>query len=265
MKVAISQFAASPTIAENTAHIVADAHRAAAEGATLLVCPEAAMIRLPDKHESLVGRVEDPDGSFGSALAKASSETGVTIVAGAFTPGDETKVKNTLFVASGGEIVATYDKIHLYDAFSDRESDKVIAGPAEPVTIDVDGVRIGLATCYDLRFPEIFRVLADKGSLLVTVPTAWVKGALKEEHWLTLLRARAIENSFFIVGSGESGERSIGRSAAFDPMGLQLTDLGTGNSFGTVDIDIDLVSRTRSLNPGLHNRRFEVIPRRQHA
>lgn len=265
MKVAISQFGASPTIAENTARIVGDAHLAAKEGATLMVCPEAAMIRLPDKHESLVGKVESPDGRFGTALAEASAETGVTIVAGAFTPGDETKVKNTLFVASAGSIVATYDKIHLYDAFSDKESDKVLAGPIEPVTIDVNGVRIGLATCYDLRFPELFRVLADKGCLVVTVPTAWVKGALKEEHWLTLLRARAIENSFFIVGSGEAGERTIGRSSVFDPMGLQLTDLGTGDSFGTVDIDIDLVARTRSLNPSLHNRRFDVIPRREHA
>lgn len=265
MKVAISQFASSPTIAENTARIVADAHRAGQEGAKLMVCPEAAMIRLPDEHESLVGKVEDPEGSFGTALAEASAKTGVTIVAGAFTPGDDSKVKNTLFVASEGRIAATYDKIHLYDAFSVTESDKVIAGPPEPVTVDVDGVRIGLATCYDLRFPEIFRVLADKGSLLVTIPTAWAKGAMKEEHWLTLLRARAIENSFFVVGCGEAGERSIGRSAAFDPMGSQLTDLGTGNSFGIVDVDTDRVTRTRSLNPSLSNRRFEVIPRRDNA
>lgn len=262
MKVAISQFGASSTISENTAHIVADAQSASDEGASLMVCPEAAMIRLPNKHESLVGRVESPEGSFGQGLAQASAATGVTIVAGAFTPGNETKVKNTLFVASGGEIVATYDKIHLYDAFSDKESDKVIAGPPEPITVDVEGVRLGLATCYDLRFPEIFRVLADEGSLVVTIPTAWVKGAHKEEHWLTLLRARAIENSFFVIGSGEAGERCIGRSAAFDPMGSQLVDLGAGNSFAVVDIDIDKVAQTRSVNPSLHSRRFEVIPRR---
>src|SRR5699024_9943191 len=228
------------------------------------VCPEAAMIRLPDKHESLVGKVESPEGSFGQGLAQASARTGVTIVAGAFTPADNTKVKNTLFVASGGEIVATYDKIHLYDAFSDKESDKVIPGPPKPITVDIEGVRIGLATCYDLRFPEIFRVLADEGSLIVTIPTAWVKGPYKEEHWLTLLRARAIENSFFVSGSGEAGQRSIGRSAAFDPMGSQLADLGAGNSFAVIDIDTDKVAQTRSVNPSLQNRRFEVIPRRDH-
>jgi len=264
LKVAISQFAASPTISENTAHIVADAKRASEEGATLMVCPEAAMIRLPNKHESLVGRVESPEGSFGRGIAQASARTGVTIVAGAFTPGDDTKVKNTLFVASGGKIAATYDKIHLYDAFADKESDKVIPGPTEPITIDVEGVRIGLATCYDLRFPEMFRVLADEGSLIVTIPTAWVKGPHKEEHWLTLLRARAIENSFFVIGSGESGERSIGRSAAFDPMGSQMADLGTGNSFAVIDIDTNKVAKTRSMNPSLQNRRFEVIPRREY-
>lgn len=261
MKVAVSQFAASRTISENTAHIVADAHRAAEGGANLMVCPEAAMIRLPDKNESLVGRVETIDGSFGTGLAKASADTGVTIVAGGFTPGDESRVRNTLFVASDGEIVATYDKIHLYDAFADKESDKVVPGPVEPVTVDVDGVRVGLATCYDLRFPEMFRDLADRGSLVVTIPTAWVKGAFKEEHWLTLLRARAIENGFFVVGSGEAGARSIGRSAVFDPMGLQLTDLGAGNAFGVVDLDIDKVAQTRNVNPSVHNRRYKVVPR----
>ncbi|GAA2102399.1 carbon-nitrogen hydrolase family protein [Brevibacterium salitolerans] len=261
MRVAISQFGASRTIAENTARIVSDAHRAGEAGASLMVCPEASMIRLPDKDESLVGRVEPVEGSFGTGLALASEETGVTIVAGGFTPGDASRVKNTLFVASGGRIIATYDKIHLYDAFSDKESDKVLAGPVEPVTVDVEGVRIGLATCYDLRFPELFRDLADRGSLLVAVPTAWVKGPLKEEHWLTLLRARAIENSFFIVGSGEAGVRSIGRSAAFDPMGLQLTDLGAGDGFGVVDMDIGKVAETRRANPSVHNRRYAVLPR----
>ena len=259
MKVAVCQFGATPDIPTNTEKVVAFAKQAADQGAELLVTPEASMIRLFDKSESLVGRVEELDGSFGTALAKASEDYKITIASGGFTPGDSERVVNTLFVAQDGKIAAHYDKIHLYDAFADKESDKVKPGPLNVVTVDVNGTSVGLTTCYDLRFPEIFRLLMDQGAQVVVVPAAWVKGSMKEEHWLTLLRARAIENTCFLVGSGECGERSVGRSAVFDPMGRQLTDLGGGEGMIVVDLDIASVSKTREINPSLANRRFQVV------
>lgn len=259
LRIALCQFGASPSISDNIRTISEFAERAKSQGADLLVCPEAAMSRFPAEQQDQVPAAEPLDGSFGTALASATADSSLTIVAGGFTPGDGTRVKNTLFVAADGRISAHYDKIHLYDAFEARESNKVIAGDIQPTVIDVDGITVGLATCYDLRFPELFRVLADMGSKVVVLPAAWIKGAYKEEHWLTLLRARAIENSLFVVGSGESGERSIGRSAIFDPMGLQLTDLGIKASLAIVDIDVADVDRTREINPGLNNRRFCIV------
>lgn len=258
MRIALCQFGAVPAVSDNIKTIESFAAEAKAQHADLLVCPEAAMSRFPAEEQDQVPEAEPLDGSFGTALAQATVGSGLTIVAGGFTPGDGTRVKNTLFVASDGKISAHYDKIHLYDAFQARESDKVLAGDVAPTVVDVNGVAVGLATCYDLRFPEIFRVLADLGSKVIALPAAWIRGAYKEEHWLTLLRARAIENGFFVVGSGEAGERSIGRSAIFDPMGLQLTDLGTQPGLTVVDIDVQAVDRTRKINPGLRNRRFAI-------
>ena len=139
-------------------------------------------------------------------------------------------------LAAGG-VIAAYRKIHLYDAFSFVESDSVAPGQAGPPVIEIDGVPVGFATCYDLRFPELFRVLQSGGAQVLALASAWVKGPLKEEHWLTLLRARAIENTCYVVAADQSGRAGIGRSAAFDPFGLPLLDLGNADSgYGLVDV-----------------------------
>lgn len=172
MRVAICQFAATPDVSENLATISDFARTAQANNARVLVCPEAAMIRLPDKNESLVGKVEDLDGFFGSALKDISKSTGVAIIAGGFTLGDSTRVTNTLFVADHGQIIEHYDKIHLYDAFEDKESNKVLPGELKIKTANIDGTVIGLAICYDLRFPELFRLLAVQGAQIIVIPAA---------------------------------------------------------------------------------------------
>ena len=258
MRVAVCQFGAAPEVHENILTIQTFAQQARDRGADLLVCPEASMSRLPVEKSDQLPNSEPLDGSFGTALADATDGSKLTIIAGGFTPASGNKVKNTLFVASNGVISAHYDKVHLYDAFDARESDNVIPADIEPTVIDVNGVAVGLATCYDLRFPEMFRLLVDQGAKVFALPAAWIRGPDKEEHWLTLLKARAIENTCFFVGSGECGDRSIGRSAVFDPMGLQLADLGSKTGIVFVDIDIDEVDRTRAVNPSLDNRRIPV-------
>jgi predicted amidohydrolase len=127
--------------------------------------------------------------------------------------------------------------------------------------IDIDGVTVGFATCYDLRFPELFRVLQSEGAQVLALASAWVKGPLKEEHWLTLLRARAIENTCYMVAADQSGRAGIGRSAAFDPFGLPLLDLGSGDTgYGLVDVSSERLAEVRKILPSTAHQRFHIDP-----
>ena len=135
---------------------------------------------------------------------------------------------------SAGRATAAYRKIHLYDSFGYRESDALTPGRSEPVTVDLDGLRLGLMTCYDLRFPELARALVDPGADVLVVPAAWVAGPRKVDHWRTLVRARAIENTVYVVAAGQPGPRYTGHSMVVDPLGdvLAEADGGTGGSCG---------------------------------
>lgn len=259
MHVAICQFAVTDDPVANAATIDEYAARAAHQGARLLVAPESALIRFADPGRPVAPVAQPLDGQFAEDLALSSARYDITIVAGSYTPGDDDRARNTLIALSEGKVLAHYDKIHLYDAFNYLESKKVQNGTNAPVTIDIDSVRFGLATCYDVRFPEIFRLLVDQGADAFLLPAAWVRGPVKEEHWFTLLRARAIENTAYIVASGETSQRCIGRSAAYDPLGLQLTDLGTAPGVGVVDIDLERIAEVRASVPSIANRRFRVV------
>ncbi|PJK18210.1 carbon-nitrogen hydrolase family protein [Mycolicibacterium goodii] len=261
MYASICQFAPTDDPVANASSIVAFAEQAAMEGSRLLLTPEASMIRFGDSAEPVAPHAQPLDGQFVTDLAAASAEFDITIVAGAYTPGSADRAVNTLVAVQGGKLIGHYDKLHLYDAFDYAESNKVQPGKNSPVTIDVDGIRFGLATCYDLRFPEIFRVLVDAGADAFLLPAAWVKGTSKEEHWFTLLRARAIENTAYVLASGEAGIKSIGRSAVFDPMGLQLADLGMDPGLVTVKLDRLRIDSVRRTLPCLNNRRFAVVAR----
>ena len=152
------------------------------------------------------------------AVAEAAEAHATTVVAGMFeTSPDPDRPWNTLVLR--GTVPAAYRKIHLYDSFGYRESDRVRAGEPEPVVVEVGGFRVGLMTCYDLRFPELGRLLADAGAEVLVVPAAWVAGARKVEHWRTLARARAIENTAYVVAVGQPGPRYSGHSLVVDPLG----------------------------------------------
>ena len=127
-----------------------------------------------------------------------------------------------------GAVSTSYRKIHLYDSFGYKESDALRAGPLAPVVVDVAGFRVGLMTCYDLRFPELARLLVDHGAEVLVVPAAWVAGPRKVEHWRTLVRARAIENTVFVVAAAQPGPRYSGHSMVVDPLGDVLAEAGEG-------------------------------------
>ncbi len=262
MRIAVSQFEPGTDPAANADYLVRAAARAAADGASLLLAPEGSIVSFLTDPEAPRRSAQPLDGPFVSALAAASLEFGLTIAAGTFVPDpDSDRVHNTLVVLAAGGVSAAYRKIHLYDAFSFVESDSVAPGQDSPPVIEIDGVQVGFATCYDLRFPELFRVLQSAGAQVLALASAWVKGPLKEEHWLTLLRARAIENTCYMVAADQSGRAGIGRSAAFDPFGLPMLDLGNADTgYGLVDVSPERVAEVRKVLPSTMHQRFRIEP-----
>ncbi len=173
---------------------------------------------------------------------------------------DSDRPYNTLVAVDGGGVRAAYRKTHLYDAFGYRESDRLSAGPVEPVTVDVGGVRLGLMTCYDLRFPELSRLLVDAGAEVLVVPAAWLRGPHKEDHWSTLLRARAIENTAYVVAAAQPGRAYCGHSMLVDPFGVVVAALGEQEGVTVGEVDVKRLHQVREVNPALTHRRFAVRP-----
>ena len=221
----------------------------------LVVLPEAFARDFGPAGSDVSAFAEPVDGPFGAELARVAAERGTTLVAGMFERGDDPdRPWNTLLVRGAAE--AAYRKIHLYDSFGYRESDRLTAGPVEPTVVDVGGWRVGLMTCYDLRFPELARHLVDRGAEGLVVPSAWVAGDRKADHWRTLARARAIENTVFVAAAGQPGPRYTGRSIVVDPLGDVLAEAGDGPEVLTAALDRRALAEARRTNPSLANRRM---------
>ena len=267
MRIALCQLPVSPDASVNMSRVRAALDQAARGGAALAVFPEATMVRFGS---DLRAAAEPLDGPFCSGLAAACASTGVAAVAGVFEPAPDGRVYNTAVAFSGsGSLVASYRKLHLFDALGQRESDLVAPGSA-PVIASLAGVPVGLQICYDIRFPELSRSLAADGAPLLTVSAAWQAGLFKEEHWVTLLRARAIENTVWIAAAGQVPDpdspptrapTGVGRSMLIDPLGVVRADLGPSPGVQVADADIGLVETVRGTLPSLANRRDDVFGR----
>ncbi|MFI6574335.1 carbon-nitrogen hydrolase family protein [Nocardiopsis sp. NPDC050513] len=279
VRVAVAQFAPGQDKAENARSVAELAARGAAEGADVVLLPEYAMFTAPRTDHRYVKAAEPLGGPFLEAAADTARSEGVHLVLGvnetvggtggpdgAVEPdaGGATHFANTL-VALGpdGGRVALYRKIHLYDAFGVRESDVVRPGPIEtPETFTVDGVVFGLQTCYDLRFPEVTRRIADAGAHVLLLAAQWVPGPLKEDHWRTLARARAIENTVYVAAAGQSGPTGAGNSMVVDPMGTTVAALGEHPfAVASAEVSAARVEEVRAVNPALSLRRFAVTAR----
>jgi len=261
--VGVVQFAPGDDAARNRSEIARLTRRAAEQGAQLVIAPEYSSFFTPRLGEAVVAAAEPLDGPFVSALAELAESTGVTVVAGMAETVDEAgRFSNTLVsVAPGDGLVARYRKVHLYDAFGQRESDWVRPGqPEPPQTFRVGGLTVGLQTCYDLRFPESTRVLADAAVQLVAVPAEWVAGSNKLHHWRTLLAARAIENTLYLAAADHPGPIGVGHSAIVDPWGIELACVEHGEGVAVAGAAPGEVETVRSVNPALALRRYEVRP-----
>ncbi len=227
----------------------------ATPGADLVVFPEAFARDFGEAGSDVSAFAEPIEGPFGHELARVADASRCTVVAGMFEVAeDPDRPYNTLLVGGAGS--AAYRKIHLYDSFGYRESDRLTGGPTEPVVVEVAGWQVGLMTCYDLRFPELARGLVDLGAEVLVVPAAWLPGPRKVEHWRTLLAARAIENTCFVVGAAQPEPRYCGHSAVFGPLGEMLADAGGGEASLEVVLQRDDLRAARRTNPSLANRRL---------
>jgi predicted amidohydrolase len=262
VNVAVAQFAPGNDKQENLELITRLVGEAADRGAEVVVLPEYAMYTVPVMDERFVTSAEELDGEFVTALRGLAKDREVTLVAGIneALPGGQ-RISNTL-VAAGpdGAITALYRKLHLYDAFGFRESDLVQPGEiAPPETFEIGGFVFGLQTCYDLRFPEVTRRLVDAGVTALLLPAEWVPGPLKENHWTTLVRARAIENTIYVAAAGQSAPTGSGNSLIVDPMGVVVASLGEQVGTAVGELSADRLAEVRAKNPALELRRFTVV------
>lgn len=243
---------------------VRDAFRTASYArADVLVLPEYTSAF--DPRAVAVDLAEPLDGPFVTLLREQAVRTGVAVIAGTLLPSaDPTHAVNAVVAVDGaGELVGAYRKVHLYDAFGARESDVLEAGPADatPLVLSLQGLRFGVLTCYDLRFPESARRLVDAGANVLVVPAAWADGALKAMHWRALAIARAIENTCAVVAVGQAGRGVVGRSIVVGPDGVVGLEMDDKPALRTVDLDADRLDQVRAANPSLANRRYAVVPR----
>ncbi|WP_098956518.1 carbon-nitrogen hydrolase family protein [Pseudonocardia sp. N23] len=260
MRIALAQIAATTDPTANLDLVRDGVRRAADAGARIVAFPEATMCRFG---VALGPVAEKLDGPWATAVRESAEAAAITVVAGMFTPADG-RVRNTLLVTGGG-VEASYDKIHLYDAFGFAESDIVAPGDT-PVTVSVDGRTIGVATCYDVRFPALFQRLAAAGADAVVLPASWGAGEGKVAQWELLVRARALDSGTFVAACDQADpttaglERGkaptgVGHSLVAGPTGAVAGALGAEPGLLVVDIDLDAAVPTRTATGVLANAR----------
>jgi predicted amidohydrolase len=266
LTVALVQLNAGSDPEANLADAVRLADLAAAGGARLVALPEYLQYRGTD--DGYRASARPIPGPFSDALAAVARARGAWILAGSLAEsGPAGRPYNTsVLIDPSGAILATYRKIHLFDVAlddgpADRESDRVTAGD-RAVVADLDGLKLGLSICYDLRFPELYRALASAGAEILAVPANFLERTGRD-HWEVLLRARAIENGAFVIAPAQvGGPASLlahGHSMIVDPWGTVLAQAGDDVAIIQAELDLDRVSSIRRQLPVLDNRRPEAV------
>ena len=261
LTIALRQFTVATDPSRNLATIRQAAKRASEDHVRVLVLPEGIIARNPEVTGYAAHHAQTITGPFVSELRKISLASSVVIMGtvhiqeSGLAPG---KVSNVFLVIDSGRIRLQYRKLHLYDAFDNRESDVIQPGSAVPPLIDIDGWRFGVMTCYDLRFPELARAYALAGADVLVAAAAWVRGPLKEEHWAVSCASRAIENTCYLLACGELSTVNIGCSRVLDPLGEIVTNAGTRNTMVETTLDPSFLHHARKVLPVLQNMRFSA-------
>ncbi|MED4229544.1 carbon-nitrogen hydrolase family protein [Neobacillus cucumis] len=261
MKVAVAQLRSSMDKTANLQKAKDYIKKAADQGADFVLLPEMYMAFIPASTGIGYADIAEPlDGPFVSGLAECARENQVYVICGVHEskPGETTRCYNTtVFINRSGELVQAYHKTHLYDAFNYKESDYIIPGVEAQEVIETEFGTVGMMVCYEIRFPEISRQLALKGADFFFIPAGWVAGAMKEDHWKTLLRARAIENTVYIFAADQVDNIFSGQSMIIDPMGVVKANAGEEESLIISEIDLNRINRVREKLPSVADRRPE--------
>lgn len=257
-RLALAQIEVSEDFAATVRTVRAAVAEAAGEGAHLVLLPEATLTPFGT---DLRAAAETHHEAFAQLLQDLAEEHRIVVVAGSFTPTDDGRVHNTVLVRGPGGIPhLEYRKIHLFDAFGADESRTVAPGD-ELVTFELEGTCFGLATCYDVRFPEQFTALARRGAQAILLPLAWAEGPGKREQLQLLLRARALDSTSALLAADQAppadyagkAARGIGRSAAVGPLGRIRQELGRTPGMLLVDLDLAEIDAARAALPVLRH------------
>lgn len=259
MQIAISQFAAGQDVDANLRQIGASAADAAAAGARVVVFPEGAMFGALSSADELAAAAQPLDGPFVRALQEVARRHDLVLVAGMFETGSGVRPHNTVVVVGAEGLIGLRRKAFVYDAFGYRESDAVEPAPSRADVFEVDGFTLGVLICYEVRFPECSRALVDAGADVLVVCSAWPVGPAKEDHWTTMVKARAIENTVYVAAAGDCGPGLVGRSHVVDPLGYVVAGLGNEPGTATTAVDHDRLASARRTLPLLAQRRGAVL------
>jgi len=236
--------------------------QAANQDSKMCTFPEFMMCYTPSSQSSaeLANIAEKISGDFVASISEAAKQNSIQVIGTLYEKSPKAnRVYDTAFlIDENGKMISTYRKIHLYDALGFTESTKLYPGSSIAHPVKTIAGKVGMMICYDLRFPEMSRILASSGSEVLVIPSAWVKGTMKEEHWLTLNKTRAIENGCYVISPDQVGNIYCGRSLVIDPYGKILLDMKKREGIGTVEISRNEVKLVRKKLPLLQNRRIDI-------
>ncbi len=260
MRIAVAQFESGWDKLSNLEHISTLATEASRAGARVAVFPEGAMHTFGELTDDLSLVAEPLDGPFVTQLSRLASRLDVTLVSGMFEaiPGDHRILNTAVVVDARKGLVAAHRKHFLFDAFGERESDRMVAGTEDLPLLDIDGFVVAVAICYELRFPAFIQSAADRGAELLIVPSAWVAGPLKEEHWTVMVRARAMENTMYVAAAGMTGAGYCGRSMIVDPLGVVEVAQGEAEGVAIGEVSKERLAKVRARLPLIEQRRARI-------
>ena len=263
-RVALAQVGSTDNKVSNLSRATEFVSLAEIKGASLTVFPEVFMCHFPEgtSMSTVHANSESLDGPFVSGMAKLARQHKQWIVFGMHeTPTEDVgeRVYNTtVIVNDSGEIVSVYRKTHLYDAFGAKESSRICPGDALFEPLDTPFGKLGLFVCYELRFPEIARYQALRGADVIIVPSGWVRGPMKEYHWKTIVTARAIENTVFLVACDQVSDYYCGQSLVVDPMGVPLATGSEEECLVICDVNLERIAEVRKKLPSSVHRRADL-------
>lgn len=255
MRLAVCQFAPSRDVGANLDVMTSLVKSAAAADARVVVLQEAAMYACLSPAAELEEISEPLDGPFVSALSATAASADVVLVAGMYESNDRGRPYNTVVAVGPEGLRAFHRKYMVYDAFGYQESDTISVGVPRADVFMADGLKFGLLTCYEVRFPECARRLVDVGVEAVIMSSAWPLGQGKEDHFRTMIRARALENTIYVAVASDCSATMVGRSHVIDPLGYQLAGLANEEGFACADLEPERLVRARQTLPVLEQRR----------